>query len=61
MGRDGDDALVHMGRVMERAAAEIGIERRGRGMMLRGLLLLSAEFEMEAVRRQGEAGRRREV
>ena len=46
MGRDGDDALVQMGRVMERAAVEIGIERVREGVD--AARAVAAEFELEA-------------
>ena len=58
MGRDGDDALVQMKRVMERAAAEIRIERARE--VVDAARAVAADFELEAVGRQGEA-RGREV
>ena len=46
IGRHGDDALVQMGRVMERAAVEIGIERVREGVD--AARAVAAEFELEA-------------
>ncbi|KIK00850.1 hypothetical protein K443DRAFT_678873 [Laccaria amethystina LaAM-08-1] len=60
MGRDGDGALVQMRRqrVMERAAAEIRMERAREGV--EAARAAAAEFELDAGR-QGEARRRREA